>query len=236
METAAPFLFDRLPTPAELLPEGSWVVLTQARRTLDRAAAAYEEAEALADALAWPAARALRELGDAVAGRVQLQLSEFTEGLDLQLRSWGRRKATRPRSRNGWETRKRADTARSSRARSRFLERAREIVGATPVESVEASLSNGFVFAPAKLAIATEEDIFGSRRHTRTAPRFTRRRTDSIAEELEPGDFAVHRIHGVGRYAGSSTERSPAPSATTSCWSTRRTTSSTCRRTRSAWS
>ena len=82
------------------------------------------------------------------------------------------------------------------------MERAREIVGATPVESVEASLSNGFVFAPAKLAIATEEDIFGSRRHTRTAPRFTRRRTDSIAEELEPGDFAVHRIHGVGRYAG----------------------------------
>src|SRR5204863_7554207 len=82
------------------------------------------------------------------------------------------------------------------------LERAREIVGATPVESVEASLSNGFVFAPAKLAIATEEDLFGSRRHTRTAPRFTRRRTDAVAEELEPGDFAVHRVHGVGRYTG----------------------------------
>ena len=26
--------------------------------------------------------------------------------------------------------------------------------------------------------------------------------TESVAEELEPGDFAVHRIHGVGRYTG----------------------------------
>src|SRR5438067_7090788 len=203
METAAPFLFDHLPAPAELLPEGSWVVLTQARRTLDRAAAAYEEAEALADALAWPATRALRELGDAVAGYVQLQLSEFTEGLDLQLRSWGSAQG------NPAEIAQRLGDLQTRGYRAIVtgrghgsLARASEVVGATPVETVEASLSNGFVFAPAKLAIATEEDLFGSRRHTRTAPRFTRRRTDSIAEELEPGDFAVHRIHGVGRYAG----------------------------------
>ncbi len=203
METAAPFLFDRLPAPAELLPEGSWVVLTQARRTVDRAAAAYEEAEALADALAWPTARALRGLGDAVAGRVQLQLSEFTEGLDLQLRSW------RSAQGNPAEIAQRLGDLQTRGYRAIVtgrghgsLARASEVVGATPVETVEASLSNGFVFAPAKLAIATEEDLFGSRRHTRTAPRFTRRRTDSIAEELEPGDFAVHRIHGVGRYAG----------------------------------
>ena len=79
----------------------------------------------------------------------------------------------------------------------------REFVGAgLDVEAVEAPLANGFVFAAGKLAVATEEDLFGSRRHTRTAPRFTTRRTDAIAEELEPGDFAVHRIHGVGRYAG----------------------------------
>src|SRR5205809_1060395 len=203
METAAPFLFDHLPAPAELLAEGSWVVLTQARRTLDRAAAAYEEAEALADALAWPAARALRELGDAVAGHVQLQLSEFTEGLDLQLRSWGSAQG------NPAEIAQRLGDLQTRGYRAIVtgrghgsLARASEVVGATPVETVEASLSNGFVFAPAKLAIATEEDLFGSRRHTRTAPRFTRRRTDSIADELEPGDFAVHRIHGVGRYAG----------------------------------
>ena len=44
--------------------------------------------------------------------------------------------------------------------------------------------------------------MFGARRHSRTAPRFTERRSDAVADELEPGDFAVHRIHGVGRYAG----------------------------------
>src|SRR5207249_3255630 len=56
--------------------------------------------------------------------------------------------------------------------------------------------------APGKLAVATEEDLFGSRRHTRTAPRIARRRTDAIALELSPGDYAVHRIHGVGRFHG----------------------------------
>ena len=134
---------------------------------------------------------------------MQLQLSEFTEGLDLQLRSWGSAQGnpTEVAQRLG-DLQARGYRAIVTGRGHGSLERAREIVGATPVESVEASLSNGFVFAPAKLAIATEEDIFGSRRHTRTAPRFTRRRTDSIAEELEPGDFAVHRIHGVGRYAG----------------------------------
>ena len=36
-ETLAPFLFEDMPTPAELLPEGAWVVLTHAHRTIDRA-------------------------------------------------------------------------------------------------------------------------------------------------------------------------------------------------------
>jgi transcription-repair coupling factor (superfamily II helicase) len=71
-----------------------------------------------------------------------------------------------------------------------------------PVETVEAPLSSGFAFEPGGLAIVTEEDLFGSRRHTRSAPRFASRSTGSIADELEPGDFAVHRIHGVGRYTG----------------------------------
>src|SRR5439155_18504914 len=69
------------------------------------------------------------------------------------------------------------------------LERAREVVGATPVETAEASLSNGFVFAPAKLAVATEEDLFGSRCHTLTAPRVTRPRSEPIASDPAPGAF-----------------------------------------------
>ncbi|MEA2556652.1 MAG: hypothetical protein QOG88_190, partial [Actinomycetota bacterium] len=42
-ESLAPLVFEHLPTPAELLPEGSWVVLTQATRTQDRARQAFEE-------------------------------------------------------------------------------------------------------------------------------------------------------------------------------------------------
>ena len=46
----------RCPTPVELLPEGAWVVVCRAQRTFDRARQAHLEAEALAEALGWPAA------------------------------------------------------------------------------------------------------------------------------------------------------------------------------------
>ena len=52
LESAAPFLFDELPAPAAAFPDGAWVVLTEARRTRSRARAAYDDAEALAEALA----------------------------------------------------------------------------------------------------------------------------------------------------------------------------------------
>ena len=203
-ETYAPFLFDRMPTVAELLPHGAWVVVTQARRTQDRARQAHEEGEALAEAIGWPGPHVLRPLDEALGEHVQLHLSEFTEGLGLGLSDWGSAQG------NPAELAQRlADLATrdyrlliSSRGHG-SLERVREVVGDVPgLETVEAPLANRFVFDAGKLALATEEDLFGSRRHTRTAPRFTRRRTDAIAEELEPGDFAVHRIHGVGRYTG----------------------------------
>jgi transcription-repair coupling factor (superfamily II helicase) len=203
VETLAPFLFDRMPTPAELLLEGGWVVLTHAHRTLDRARSAHQEAEALAEATAWPSARVLHPLEEALGSRVQLHLTEFAEGLDLGITGWGTAQG------NAAELAQRAGELAASGFRVVLsahgrgsLERAREVVGGVPVEGVESPLADGFVFAAGELAIVTEEDLFGSRRHTRAAPRFTRRRTDSIADELEPGDFAVHRIHGVGRYAG----------------------------------
>jgi transcription-repair coupling factor (superfamily II helicase) len=203
-ETLAPFLFDRLPTPAELLPEGGWVVLTHAHRTEDRARAAYVEAEALAEAAGWPAARVLRQLDDALGTHVRLHLTEFAEGLDLGISGWGTAQG------NAAELAERATDLAGRGHRIVLsgrghgsLERAREVLGeGVAVDPVESPLADGFSFPAGKLAVITEEDLFGSRRHTRAAPRFTRRRTDSIADELEPGDFAVHRIHGVGRYAG----------------------------------
>ena len=203
-EMLAPLLFDHLPTPAELLPEGSWVVVAEAPRTRDRAAQTLAEATALAEASGWPGPPAILSLEDAIAGRTVLDLTSFTEGIDLGLTDWGSAQG------NPTELSTRlADLAgRGYRlvvtARGRgSLERVKEVIPRDLGDvTAEAPLANGFVFAPAKLAVATEEDVFGSRRHTRAAPRFARRRTDTLAQELEPGDFAVHRIHGVGRYAG----------------------------------
>src|SRR6266508_2976790 len=92
------------------------------------------------------------------------------------------------------------------------LERAGEVLQAKaiPAEallSVVADVEEGFWFQPdadgrTALALVTEEDLFGSRRHTRVAPRLSQRRTEGVAVELSPGDFAVHQVHGVGRYVG----------------------------------
>jgi transcription-repair coupling factor (superfamily II helicase) len=203
MESFAPLLFDHLPTPAELLPSGSWIVVTQARRTRDRARQAFDEAETIADASAWPGPRVLEPLDEALAGRTQLHLTEFTEGVDLGLTHWGTAQG------NAAELARRAEDLRARGYRVLItagghgsLERAREVVGSAATDAIEAPLAGGFVFAGGKLAVATEEDLFGSRRHTRAAPRLTKRRQDAIAEELEPGEYAVHRIHGVAKYAG----------------------------------
>ena len=202
-DALAPFLFPHLPTPAELLPAGSWVVLAQAQRTQRRAGQAHEEAETLAEAIGWPGPQVLHELDDALEGRVQVHLTEFTDGLDVGLAGWGTAQG------NPQELAARLEQAAAGGTRIVLagrghgsLQRATEVLGDVPMESVEAPLAGGFLFEAGKLAVVTEEDLFGSRRHTRTAPRFTARRTDAVAEELEVGDFAVHRIHGIGRYTG----------------------------------
>jgi len=214
MEALAGLLFDPelMPTPAELLPRGGWVVVAQARRTMDRAARILAEGEALAEASGWPGLPALRPLEEVLGGRPALHLSELSEGVDLGLSGWGTAAGNAPElgarltdlAGRGFRVLLTAEAPGS-------LERAREVVeerglrtapGQWPHAAATASLGGGFVFGPGKLAVATEEDLFGSRRHTRTAPRIARRRADAVAVELEPGDFAVHHVHGIGRYSG----------------------------------
>jgi transcription-repair coupling factor (superfamily II helicase) len=203
MESAAAFLWDEMPTPAELLPDGSWVVVTEARRSLGRLRQTHEDAEALATALAWPGPRVVRAPDEALGTGPQLHLSAFTEGQDLSLRSWGATAgdpgALAGQARDLVALGYRVVVAAHGHG---SLDRAREVLGDVDIETVEAPLVAGFVFGPGKIAVLTEEDLFGARRFTREAPRFATRRSDSVADELEPGDFAVHRIHGVGRYQG----------------------------------
>jgi transcription-repair coupling factor (superfamily II helicase) len=207
METLAGLVYDRLESPVSLLPRGTWVVLSPGRRVADRAARVASEAEALAEATGWPGAPFVRPLEEAVGDRPLLHLSEFSEGIDLGLAGWG------TASGNPAEmAAKLADLAGAgyrtvvAAEAHGSLDRARELVteraGGGVVETVEAPVGAGFVLNTGRLAIAGEEDFFGARRHTRQQPRVARRRADAIALELEPGDYAVHHVHGVARFGG----------------------------------
>jgi transcription-repair coupling factor (superfamily II helicase) len=213
MEALTSLLYDELATPASLLPNGAWAVLVPARRTEDRARQAVDEADALATASDWPGPRVLLPLEEALGERTILRLSEFTEGIDLRLAGWGTAAGNTPEiAARLEELTERGHHVVVAAAGSGSLERAEEVLAEHRIRTtsspsglvtvVEAIVDRGFIFGPGRVALATEEDLFGSRRHTRAAPRLTKRRADAIALELSPGDFAVHQVHGVGRYVG----------------------------------
>jgi transcription-repair coupling factor (superfamily II helicase) len=229
MEQAIPLMYDRLAHLADLLPDGSWVVVASPIRTRDRAVRILEEAEALARAADWPGARAVQGLETSLGTAQRVELMEFGDAPDMGLTSLDSLVAVGPAdalSRDRTEPtaasrRMAAIVARRAQEGSAVmvaaegrgsLERSVEVLGAEEVDPsafvhVRADISEGFVFdpgpgEPGSLTVVTEEDLFGRRRHTREAPRLTQRRADAVAEELEPGDLAVHQVHGVGRYVG----------------------------------
>ncbi|HWS45538.1 MAG TPA: transcription-repair coupling factor [Acidimicrobiia bacterium] len=72
-----------------------------------------------------------------------------------------------------------------------------------PADVVVAPLDRGVVLPGVHLAIVAEADLTGRRRVHRK-PRGARKGTDHY-EGLAPGDYVVHRVHGVGRYSGMET-------------------------------
>ena len=66
---------------------------------------------------------------------------------------------------------------------------------------VVAPLERGVVVPGAKVAILAEADFTGRRRAHRPA-RARARPTDGFFDDLAPGDYVVHRQHGVARYSG----------------------------------
>jgi len=68
------------------------------------------------------------------------------------------------------------------------------------VHVVTAPLERGSVIPGLGVAIIAESDLTG-RRRTHAAPRGKRRGAD-FYDSLEPGDFVVHHLHGVGKYEG----------------------------------
>ena len=69
------------------------------------------------------------------------------------------------------------------------------------IRIVVAPLERGVVVPGAKVAILAEADFTGRRRAHRPA-RARARPTDGFFDDLAPGDYVVHRQHGVARYAG----------------------------------
>ncbi len=214
MEQAIPLLFEGLPFLADLLPPGGWVVLSQAHRTSDRGRQIVEEADALAEASGWPGPRVMHDLDAAVGARQRLELTEFAEpaAMDLGVRVWESPGRLDPvAARIGELHDAGASLVLAAEGRG-SLERSREVLASRGLAdgglvAVEAEVDEGFWLqpdesGPPSLAVVTEEDLFGRRRHTRAAPRLARRRSEAVAVELEPGDFAVHQVHGVGRYVG----------------------------------
>ena len=208
MEQAAPLLFDGMPVLADLPAEPPWVVLSQARRSLDRATGAVQEAGALAEA-AGLAATAMAETEGAIGGRPRLDLTEFAEGAELGIRGWGAEagKGTELAARTAGlagEGFRVAVAAAGHGSLDRALEvLARAGVPAVPPDlAVESGLLEGFLFEPGRIALIGEDDLFGRRRVAHEAPRVAGRPAGAFARDLNPGDYVVHRVHGVGRYAG----------------------------------
>jgi transcription-repair coupling factor (superfamily II helicase) len=214
MEQAVPLIYDRLPFLTDLMPGGSWVLLAGARRISDRARHIVEEADALAEASGWPGHRAVFELDRALGSRPRVDLSEFAEPdlPDLGMSPWEQPTRLDALTERLAEVRKEGGRVVVAAEGRGSLERAVEVLSPSGLNqqdliTVEAAVAEGFVFrpepeGPALMAVATEEDLFGRRRHTREAPRLSRRRSEAVAVELSPGDLAVHQVHGVGRYVG----------------------------------
>ena len=63
------------------------------------------------------------------------------------------------------------------------------------------SVTDGFRLAEEKLAVITDDEIFGPRTHRR-ARRRDRRVFESSLADLRPGHFVVHADYGIARYHG----------------------------------
>ena len=69
------------------------------------------------------------------------------------------------------------------------------------VHVVVCPLERGFVLESSHLAVLTEGDLTGRRRAHR-APKARARPVEGFFDDLAPGSYVVHRVHGVGRYGG----------------------------------
>jgi len=71
-----------------------------------------------------------------------------------------------------------------------------------PVRLVRGRIDQGFRIPAERLAVVTDEEIFGERRRVGRRRALPRSRILAALAELEPGDLMVHVDHGIGIYRG----------------------------------
>ena len=69
------------------------------------------------------------------------------------------------------------------------------------VHVVLATIDRGFIMDEAKVAVLAEADVTGRRRPHRV-PRARARAVEGFFDDLGPGAYVVHHVHGVARYGG----------------------------------
>ncbi|MBI5874570.1 MAG: transcription-repair coupling factor [Deltaproteobacteria bacterium] len=74
--------------------------------------------------------------------------------------------------------------------------------GVKDIKITIGDISSGFRFPSLKLAVITEEEIFGQRVKRRAPPSNKMEAFLTQLQDLSVGDFIVHTIHGIGIYQG----------------------------------
>jgi transcription-repair coupling factor (superfamily II helicase) len=82
------------------------------------------------------------------------------------------------------------------------------------VAIVESPLREGFWAPELGIAVLGEWDLFGPRRSRASRRLPSKRAASETVVDLAPGDYVVHSIHGVGRYAGIVTRKLLGPTNT----------------------
>ncbi len=77
-----------------------------------------------------------------------------------------------------------------------------DTVDTAPIAVTSIGIHNGFVFPALGFGVVGEREVAGRRRAHRSAGRGTKRQAVDAYRDLNPGDFIVHRHHGIGRFAG----------------------------------
>jgi len=231
MESWLPWLVEGEELLCDLLGDDALVILVEPRRVRDRASELLDEESALADALAgtWglaaggdaprlhaPFDRLLTGTGAAV-----VSLVPSADGPDVpsvESRGWepilgdGTRMAGQVRAlaESGYAVALCTTTAGGAGRLSGLLADEGLLVpvagpgddlGVPGARIVVAAIDRGFVLPGCKVAVLTESDVTGRMRPHRQA-RTRARPVDGFFDDLAPGNYVVHRQHGVARYGG----------------------------------